>query len=200
MLLAKHGHLLRVFELKTKFCHLTLKNKKKRNIVRQLPSCLSKNNNGFHLVSVEYSKRLSKKFKPIDIYKPVKSPEKKFCAIILKTYENHIEIHGVMAVKKYHTDLLLNVITVEDFLQGLIKKKDIENCSSVPSVIYSFNNKNLIKFEDNFKYKGDVSMATYFDFQTTAPTDNCFDPEQKKMFVMPYVLIVAFHPQLNLWL
>ena len=41
-------------------------------------------------------------------------------------------------------------------------------------------------------------MALYFDFETTAPTDNCFDPEQKEMFVMSYVLIVAFHPHLNL--
>ena len=43
MLLGKHGYLLRVFELKNKFCHLTLKNPKKQNIVRQLPSssCIS---------------------------------------------------------------------------------------------------------------------------------------------------------------
>ena len=32
--------------------------------------------------------------------------------------------------------------------------------------------------------------------ETTAPTDNCFDPEKK--IVMSYVLIVAFHPHLNL--
>ena len=38
----------------------------------------------------------------------------------------------------------------------------------------------------------------YFDFETTAPTDNFFDPEQKKMFVMSYVFIAAFHPHLNL--
>ena len=41
-------------------------------------------------------------------------------------------------------------------------------------------------------------MAMYFAFETTAPTDNCFNPEQKKFFVMSYVLIVAFHPHLNL--
>ena len=41
-------------------------------------------------------------------------------------------------------------------------------------------------------------MVMYFDFETTAPTDNCFDPEQKKKFVMSYVLIVAFHPHLKL--
>ena len=27
-------------------------------------------------------------------------------------------------------------------------------------------------------------MAMYFEFETTAPTDNCFDPEQKKCYVL----------------
>ena len=30
------------------------------------------------------------------------------------------------------------------------------------------------------------------------PTDNCLDPEQKKMFVVFHVMIVAFHPSLKL--
>ena len=58
--------------------------------------------------------------------------------------------------------------------------------------------KNLISFQDNFNAKGDLPFVLYFDFKTTASTDNCFDPEQKKTFVVSYVLIVAFHPELNL--
>ena len=27
-------------------------------------------------------------------------------------------------------------------------------------------------------------MANYFNYETTAPTDNYFDPKQKKMFVL----------------
>ena len=38
----------------------------------------------------------------------------------------------------------------------------------------------------------------YFDLETTAPTDNIFDPEQKKMFVVSDLLIIAFHSALNL--
>ena len=41
-------------------------------------------------------------------------------------------------------------------------------------------------------------FVLYFDFETTAPTDNYFDPEQGKMFFVSYVLIVAFHPALNI--
>ena len=56
----------------------------------------------------------------------------------------------------------------------------------------------MISFQDSFISKGDLSIVLYFDFETTAPTDNIFDPEQKKMFVVSYVLIVAFHQALNL--
>ena len=68
----------------------------------------------------------------------------------------------------------------------------------MPGVVYNFNAKSLISFQDNFHGKGDLPFALYFDFETRAPTDMCFDLEQKKIFVVSYVLIVAFHPALNI--
>ena len=56
----------------------------------------------------------------------------------------------------------------------------------------------MVSFQDNFNSKVNLLFVLYFDFETTAPTDNIFDPEQKKMFVVSYVLIVAFHQALNL--
>ena len=88
-------------------------------------------------------------------------------------------------------------------LQKILLQKDrhkrhIENCAGVPGVIYNFNMKNLISFQDNFNAKGDLPFVSYFYFETTATTDNSFDPEQKKIFVVSYVLIVAFHHVLKL--
>ena len=60
-MLAKHGYFLRVFELKNKFRHLALKNPKKQNIVRQLSSCINEKYNGFHLISIEYNKKIRTK-------------------------------------------------------------------------------------------------------------------------------------------
>ena len=77
-------------------------------------------------------------------------------------------------------------------------KRHTEHCSGVPGIIYSFNNQNLMTFEDNLGYKGDLPAVAYIDFETTAPTKNCFDPEQKSIFVMSYVIIVAFHPKLKM--
>ena len=93
MLLAKHGYFLRVFELKDKFHHLALRHSKKQNIFRQLFSSKNEKYNGFHAISIEYSKKLRKKIKPIIInYKPVKLPEIKsqsyYSQDISKSYRN----------------------------------------------------------------------------------------------------------------
>ena len=47
------------------------------------------------------------------------------------------------------------------------------------------------------KFKGDIPPTAYIDFETTVPTDDCLDPESKKMFVVSYVIIFAFHPELD---
>ena len=112
----------------------------------------------------------------------------------------------------YLMGLCLNLIVVASFSQEQINKKD--SFTGVPGIIYNFNNKNLITFEDNSKSKGDISMEKgdisplgdipmdiYFDFYMDiyfASTEYCFDSEQKIIFVMSYVLIVAFHPNLIL--
>ena len=36
-----------------------------------------------------------------------------------------------------------------------------------------------------------MPLAMYFDFESTAPTNNCFDPEQKKIFVMFYAYVLT---------
>ena len=46
-------------------------------------------------------------------------------------------------------------------------------------------------FEDNLGYRGDLPVVAYIDYI-------CFDPEQKKMLVVSYVIIFAFHPKLKM--
>ena len=92
-LLAKDGYCLRIFELRQKFRYLSLKNPKKQTVVRQLSSCIKEKYNGFHIISIEYSQKLRKKFRPVNvIYKPVKSIDEKilcyYAANLSKTYRN----------------------------------------------------------------------------------------------------------------
>ena len=146
--------------------------------MRKLSSCLSEEYNGFHVVFVKYRKRLRKKFKPIDIiYKPVKPPENFFQCYysqdISKSYRNSCTGESEKISHKFAFECYYG----RKFFARVDKqKRHIEDCSSIPGMIYNFNNKNLITFEDNFRSKGDVPMTIYFDFETTAPTDNCFDP------------------------
>ena len=49
---------------------------------------------------------------------------------------------------------------------------------------------------DKVKYKGDLHFVAYCDFETTAPTYSYFDPENKEMFAVSYVIVFAFHPDL----
>ena len=60
---------------------------------------------------------------------------------------------------------------------------------------YSFDNGQIITFQDNFKYLGDIPFTVYFDFETTTGDSVFFDSE---MFVVSYCQIYSFHPSLNL--
>ena len=53
-------------------------------------------------------------------------------------------------------------------------------------------------FEDNLKYRGDIPFCVYADFETTAPTDDYLNPENKAMNAVSYSLIFAWHPKLSL--
>ena len=178
-----------------------MKDESKQKIVRQLSSCLIEKYSGFRLISIEHEKKQRKLFKPIDIiYKPTKSIEIEplcfFSDDISKAYLSPYSKgkKGITRAHKCYQCYYCNKF----FIQEIRQKRHIENCSGRPGVVYNFNNQNLISYQDNFHAKGDVPFVIYFDSETTAPNDNCLDPEQKKMFVVSYVMIVAFNPELNL--
>ena len=67
--------------------------------------------------------------------------------------------------------------------------RHIENCTGKPGYVYKFNIQNILTFEENLKFKRDIPLTAYIDFETTAPTDDCLDPESKKMNAVSYVII-----------
>ena len=72
-------------------------------------------------------------------------------------------------------------------------------CSGKPGVVYNFYTQNLVSFEDNFGSKGNLPFSVYFDFERTSPTDEeWLNPEDRKMFVVSCVMIITFHPTLDL--
>ena len=73
-------------------------------------------------------------------------------------------------------------------------KKYLEVCAAKEGITYSFDNGNIISFQDNFRYQEDLPFTVYLDFQTTTGDLVFFDP---KMQVVSYCKIYTFHPGLN---
>ena len=169
---------------------MIIKELKKANFVWQLLSCITEKYNSYQTISIEFGRKERKNFKPIDIiYKSTKNPEKSplcyFTPDISKAYHNLYSSgdktkHQYCACQCYYCNKF--------FTREERQKRHTENCLGVPGVIYNFNTKTLISFQDNFNSKGNLPFVMYFDFETTGPTDNNFDPEQKKCFC-----ILCFH-------
>ena len=62
--------------------------------------------------------------------------------------------------------------------------RHVENSTGRPGYIYNFNMQSLLAFEENLNYKGNILLVAYIDFETKAPTDDCLDPEKRKMFTI----------------
>ena len=169
--------------------------------MRQLSSCLIEKYSGFTIISIKYQKKQRKLFKPIDIiYKPTKHIEiEPLCYFYEDISKAYSSLHskgkkGLSRAHKVYRCFYCNKFFVAEPRQ----KRHMENCSGKPGVVYNFNNQCLTSYQDNFHFKGNVPFVVYFDFETTIPADNCLDPEQKKMLVVSYVMIVAFYPALKL--
>ena len=155
---------------------------KRKNIIRELSSCIFEKFNDFNIVRLEFDRKLRQKITPIDIiYKPVKKETENieyfFSVRINMAYrttfnENEKIRHGT-AFQCY-------------FCSNYYRRKDkfdrhIENCTGQPGYVYNFNMQNLLIFEENLNFKHDIPLTAYIDFEMTAPTDDCLNPENKKM-------------------
>ena len=73
-------------------------------------------------------------------------------------------------------------------------KKHTDVCSTKEGISYCFQNGEIISFQDNFKYLGNVPFTGYFDFETTTCVAVTFNT---KLYVISYCQIYSFHPSLN---
>ena len=60
-----------------------------------------------------------------------------------------------------------NVIIVIIFSNISKFKGHVKCCSDILSIIYKFEDKNVVIFQDNFSYLGDLSFDVYFDYVST---------------------------------
>ena len=46
-------------------------------------------------------------------------------------------------------------------------KKHLSVCSAKEGISYTFDNGQILNYQDNSKYLGDLAFTVYFDFETT---------------------------------
>ena len=150
-ILSKFGYFLRVFELKNKSRHLSMKDKNQQKIVRQLSSCLIEKYNGFTIISIEYQKKQRKNFKALDIiYKPTKHVEIEplcyFSEDISKAYSSFYskgDKKGLTRGHRVHQCYYCNHF----FISEIKQKRHVRTCSGKPGVIYNINNQSLTSYQ-----------------------------------------------------
>ena len=84
-------------------------------------------------------------------------------------------------------------------------KKHLSVCSAKEGITYAFDNGQILNYQDNFKYLGDLPFTVYFDFETTTGNSPFFN---SAMYVMSYsdlfraiqiyCQIYSFRPSLGL--
>ena len=198
-LLSEKGYFLRVFEIKDRFREIRLKRTDKTTVQKELYSCIKPKFDGYELIASQFSRKNRQNFKSINVlYKPVRHPTAPISCFtsndISRAYRAIVAQKGKITRAGYAFECFY---CFRYFLRQDRWKKHINICSGIPGIVYNFNTQNLVTFEDNLKHKSDIPIAIYFDFETTAPTDTCYDPEQKEMFVVSYVMILCFHPYLK---
>ena len=53
-------------------------------------------------------------------------------------------------------------------------EKHLSICSAKEGITYAFGNGQIINYQNNFKYLGDLPFTVYFDFETTIGGNSAF--------------------------
>ena len=169
----------------------------KNSMIGDISSCVIQRYNVYQVVKIEHKNCLQQDFRPIDIvYDPVETPDK-----IIECYFTE-EIHvayrlkyskGVKGIETLHAFECYSCHKFHTTKSNF--EKHLVNCAQSESIVYKVDNKSLVSFEDNYQYLGDLPFVVYFDFETTAGDDLFQD---KKMYVLSYCIIIAFHPKLDI--
>ena len=181
-ILNKNNLFLCVFELKEKFHCLIKQDSEKKNLIRDLSACIIEKFNGFNIVRIESDRKLRQKMPLVDInYKPIKKEDK----IIECFFSSQINLAYKTSFSE-NQKLKHSTAFQCYFCSNYYSRKDkfdryIEHCTGKPGYVYNFNILNLLTFKENLKFQRDIPATIYIDFETTAPTNDCLDPETRKM-------------------
>ena len=135
-----------------------------------MSGCITEKYNGFHIVRLEFAKKLTQEFVPIDImYKPVRK-----CTKIINCYFSRKLNLAFRSTFTKNSKIKHGTVFQRSYCSNWYGRKDkfdrhLNCCIGRPGYVYNFNTKSLVTFKENLEFKGDIPLTAYSDFETTAP-------------------------------
>ena len=202
-LLSKYGFFIRFFERRNMYRFLkkiNIKKKKKKKRGNKKAFCLRpKKFDGYEIIKDNLRRKGKVDFRPIDIvHEPCfdeNTPVLCFYSDIHLAYESYIGLFKDGKEKIYNR-IVRQCYYCNNFFARSKDNMDkhLSNCAEKEGITYSFDNAQIIDYQDNYKYMADVSFSVYFDFETTTGDAVFF---VSKMFVVSYCMIFSFNKALN---
>ena len=110
LILLKYNYFLRIFEVKDKYRHLSMKEPKKQNIVREISSCLIEKCNGFQVISIEFDRKQKKNLSPLISFKSLsKNQILNLLVIIQMILQKPTQIFTQLKIKQNVLSVVTNV-------------------------------------------------------------------------------------------
>ena len=176
--------------------------KKKGQITRNLSNSVLEKFNRYEVVRSSLSSKEREEFVPINVVHESINDETVPVPCYF-TNEIHLAyISYIGTFNKGNEQIIRRTVRQCCFCQIFFAKNE-ENmknhmsiCSAREGITYAFDNGQILNYQDNFTYLGDLPFTVYFDFETTTGGNSVFfDPS---MYVISYCQIYSFHPSLNL--
>ena len=161
-------------------------------MTRTLSSSVIKKFNGYEFIKQNLARKEKTDFTAIDIvYEPIYDENLPipcfFTSQIQLAYRSYIG-----RFKNGKEEIVHYAVKQCHYCQNSFKKNNeaMKNhmtvCAGKEGIIYVFDNGQIVNFQDNFKFLGDIPFTVYFDFETTTSNSAFSDP---KMYVISYCQI-----------
>lgn len=169
--LSNHNFLIKFFKRRDKFFS---KNQAVKNeVTRNLLSSVIEKFNGYENIKQKLACKEKVDFPPLDtVYEPTFDKNVPvpcfFTSQIFLAYRSYFG-RFKMGEEKISHRTVKQCHYCENFFAKTNEnmKKHLSVCSAKGGITYTFDNGQIVNFQDNFKYLGDVPFMAYFDFETT---------------------------------
>ena len=124
------------------------------------------------MVKIEIKNQEKTLYEPIDIvYVPMKNKDDIINCYLTDHLYFAFRPHCSKG-KKIESEIARQYFFCSNYFSGANKfKANIKCCSKIDGMVYKFENKNIVSFQGNFKYMGNLPFAVYFDYRTTTGDD-----------------------------